>query len=104
MEKYTLSWHDKHVHAVLGLINDRQVSDSNWYRSTKNVGEGWVSDGPIILDFNRKHTKVENGEDFSILLMHLMAVDHTFVGTTSEYLLKVYKLFRAKIGKFAKFK
>ena len=40
MEKYTLSWHDNHVHAVVGL-NDRQVSDSNWYRSTKNVGEGW---------------------------------------------------------------
>ena len=86
------------------LLNERQVSDSNWYRSTKNVGEGWVSDGPIILDFSRKHTKVGNVEDFSILLMHLMAVDHTFVGATSEDLVEVYKLFRAEMGKFAKLK
>ena len=100
MEKYTLSWHDNHVHAVVGL-NDRQVSDSNWYRSTKNVGEGWVSDGPIILHFSRKHTKIGNVEDFSILLMHLMAVDHTFVGATS---VEGYKLFRAEMGKFAKLK
>ena len=93
MEKYTLSWHDNHVQAVIGL-NERQVFDSNWYRSTKNVGEGWVSEGPIIMDFSRKHTKVGNVKDFSILLMHLMAADHTFVGATSEDLVEVYKLFR----------
>ena len=45
MEKYTLSWHDNHVHAVVGL-NDRQVSDSNWYRSTKNEGKGWYLKDP----------------------------------------------------------
>ena len=61
MEKYTLIWHDNHVHAVVGL-NDRQVSNPNWYRSIKNVGEGWVYDGHIILDFSRKHTKVGNVE------------------------------------------
>ena len=54
MEKYTLSWHDNHVHAVVGL-NGRHVSDTNWYCSTKNVGEGWVSDGFIILYFSRKY-------------------------------------------------
>ena len=103
MEKYTLSWHDNHEHAVVRLY-DRHVSDSNWYRSTKNVGEGWVSDGPIILDFSRTYNKVGNVEDFSILLMHLMAIDHTFVEATSENLVKVYKLFRAEMGKFVKLK
>ena len=103
MARYTLSWHDNHVHAVVGL-NDRQVFDTNLYRSTKNVREGWVSGEPIILDFSREHTKAGNVEDFSILIMHLMAVDHTFVGATSEDLLEVYKLFRAEIGKFLKLK
>ena len=97
-EKFVLSWHDNHTHAIIGL-RTRKITDTSWYKMTKRVNSIFIEDGRIGVDFSRKQCKITTLEDFALYTMYMMTDDHCYVGASDMVWNMVYQEYRKEMGK-----